>query len=972
MDHRLLFWCFVLPVFLASSLLPLGANAQNRANVWYFGVGNGMDFNGGAPVNITGGKVFSDEGSSVMCDVNGNLLFYCNGDTIWDQNHNPMPNGQGLLGNASTTQSSVIVPNPASNSRYYVFTLDELGAGSGLQSYQVEMVLNGGLGDVIVGSNQALVMPATEKLTAVQHANGTDYWVVVHEWQTNAFYAFLVDLSGIGVPVVSNVGTVHGGALANSLGQMKISPDGKRIAVAGRANHLLEVFDFDAATGIVSNPLTLPTTADFPYGLEFSPDGTKVYMSYWNTWVPRILQFDLNACFPDGVVSSEIVIGTNFFGDPTASLQLAPDGQIYVATQLNGYLGIIHDPNELGLACNYQDSAYFLGGGTCGLGLPNFVTSYFQPAFSYENHCIGDVTSFNVTDTTGLDSITWNFGDPASGGMNTIASLMPGHVFSTNDTFQVQMVKHLTGGGTDTTIRSVIIYGYPTANIGADTTLCVGDSVILNASSPGASYFWVDSANTATVVADTAGIYWVDICLVGCTFRDSIEIYFDNAAPVFSLGPDVSICAGDSLLIDPDLPGVGYLWQDASTDTTQVAFGAGTYWLEASNGCGSNTDTLIVSENNDVPPDLNFAEDTLLCDIGTLNLDATTNGASYLWQDNSTNPTFTVTTPGIYWVQVANSCDTITDSTVVSYGNSPVINLGADTVICDDDTLALTISVDTAAILWHNGSTDSSFTVEGSGQFWVQATNSCGTVSDTISVTDYSTNPPVFELGPDVELCIGETAVLGDSGLVLFNYVWQDGSNQPTLTVSEEGVYSVVASNPCATEQDSVQVFVSKIIALRMPIDSHLCEGETATLIASDTLGATFLWENGSIGSVRSVTEAGAYWFTATDIYGCNYTDSIVITDKCPGEFFAPNVFTPNGDGLNDNFTINARNMLKMELRVYNRWGQVVFSVNQPGKSWDGTSEGGDQPAGVYYWQVQYTGSDQVEHDATGNVTLIR
>src|SRR6186713_1424963 len=151
-------------------LISITAAAQKENNMWYFGKNAGLDFNSGAPVPLTNSAMNTWEGSASVADpVTGNLLFYTNGEFVWNSNHNLMPNGNGLWGQYSSCQSSLIVPVPGNSTNYYVFTTDAATGGfpnAGMMAYSiVDMSLAGGLGDVTV-KNVALFDTTTEKLTA--------------------------------------------------------------------------------------------------------------------------------------------------------------------------------------------------------------------------------------------------------------------------------------------------------------------------------------------------------------------------------------------------------------------------------------------------------------------------------------------------------------------------------------------------------------------------------------------------------------------------------------------------------------------------------------------------------------------------------------------------------------------------------------------------------------------------------------
>ena len=125
-------------------------HAQKEAAIWYFGNNAGLDFNSGAPVPLTDGVLVTDEGCAVISDTFGNLLFYTDGLSVWNRNHQLMPNGTGLLGDPSSSQSAIVIPQPGSSSIFYVFTVDKEGRANGLNYSIVDLTLNGGLGDIAI------------------------------------------------------------------------------------------------------------------------------------------------------------------------------------------------------------------------------------------------------------------------------------------------------------------------------------------------------------------------------------------------------------------------------------------------------------------------------------------------------------------------------------------------------------------------------------------------------------------------------------------------------------------------------------------------------------------------------------------------------------------------------------------------------------------------------------------------------
>lgn len=352
--------------------------AQKESNVWYFGYNAGITFNTNPPSSLPPGPIFIDEGCSSISDSSGNFLFCSDGVTVWDSNHDTMPNGTGLYGSYSSSQSCLIVPYPGNNSKYYVFTAPEMGAGNSLSFSLVDLTLNNGFGDV-TNKNTPLLANSTEKVTAVYHSNGNDIWVLGHTFHSIIFYAYLITDTGINMtPVISSVGSYHGPPADQNIGCLKFSPCGDKLAAAVSYGGFLELYDFDNSTGIVSNPILLGNySGNVPsvFGVEFSPDGSRLYASYPNGNL--LTQYDLTAGSPSAIIASCDTIYYVPLGAIPATLQNGPDGQMYVARAFQNKVACIKNPNQLGAACNFTLNYITLGANSCMIGLPNFLTSYF-------------------------------------------------------------------------------------------------------------------------------------------------------------------------------------------------------------------------------------------------------------------------------------------------------------------------------------------------------------------------------------------------------------------------------------------------------------------------------------------------------------------------------------------------------------------------------------------------------------------
>ncbi|TDT46372.1 gliding motility-associated-like protein [Maribacter spongiicola] len=444
--------------------------AQKEAAIWYFGENAGLDFNSGAPVALLDGQINTHEGCAVISDFNGALLFYTDGITVWNRNHIPMPNGTGLFGDPSAAQSAIIVPHPGIATQFYIFTADQLKGENGINYSLVDISLAGGFGDVIQ-KNIQLVTPATEKLTAVSHANGTDIWVLTHDAYTDAFFAYRVSPAGLDInPVISNVGinlsTYFFQSRFHAPGYIKASPDGTKVAVA-HMGLTTELLDFDSATGVLSNALNLFDLSEaykLFYGVEFSPNSRFLYVANRSQW--DLLQYDTAAA---DIRASRVSIDTEDNGGH--AIQLGIDGKIYIGDYLKPTLSVIENPNLQGLACNLNYNAVDLGGRLSVNGLPPFISSYFQVDIEAEDFCEGSPTTFESAISANPVSTTWDFGDG-----NTSSLENPSHTYASAGDYTVS-VTVTTPKETQTETKDITIFETPLASTINDIESCIEQNI---------------------------------------------------------------------------------------------------------------------------------------------------------------------------------------------------------------------------------------------------------------------------------------------------------------------------------------------------------------------------------------------------------------------------------------------------------------------------------------------------------------
>lgn len=285
-------------------------------------------------------------------------------------------------------------------------------------------------------------------------------------------------------------------------------------------------------------------------------------------------------------------------------------------------------------------------------------------------------------------------------------------------------------------------------------------------------------------------IYFAQVC----KFIDTVVIGF-NPYPTPFLGNDTLFCQGDSLILNAACDSIStFLWNNNSIDSTLTVYNSGIYTVTVSNGNCKGSDSInIVVETY---PVVNLGNDTTICSGNSLILDAGPNSGNYLWNDNTTNQTITVTTTGIYWVNVDNQgCKTSdTVSVIISAGPDPV--LLPDYTFCEGDSVVLDPG-NFASYQWNTGSNKQKISIinPGTNQYTVKVwdNDGCNDTASTV-VTRVEIPIPIITSNKDT-ICFGETAFLEANGGD--NYIWNTGSTGSSIqiTPSKPDNYTVTATN---------------------------------------------------------------------------------------------------------------------------------------------------------------------------------
>lgn len=315
-----------------------------------------------------------------------------------------------------------------------------------------------------------------------------------------------------------------------------------------------------------------------------------------------------------------------------------------------------------------------------------------------------------------------------------------------------------------------------------------------------------------------------------------------------------------------------------------------------------------------------------------------------------------------------SGCDSLVHLTLTVHLN-PTPDLGDDTTLCEGESLTLDPGSYTA-YTWNTGAATRTLTVGQSGLYQVTVTDSNGCqASDARNIA--ITPKPTFTLGKDSTYCPGFTFTYVFN-IANVRYRWSNGDTVNQLTINQPGTYWLQVSRDACTVTDTVQVNEYPRYTLTMPPDTLICLSETFLVDIQQPHFVKYQWSHGPATARVVITEPGTYNVQATDENGCISNGSVVLEKAfCPPAIHWPSAFSPNSDGRNDIFEISSHKVDILEVRIFNRWGAMVFQThgNHP---WDGTFNGTPAPMGTYIIWVSYQDERGQVHRRKANLTLLR
>lgn len=540
------------------------------------------------------------------------------------------------------------------------------------------------------------------------------------------------------------------------------------------------------------------------------------------------------------------------------------------------------------------------------------------------------------------------------------------------------------------------------------TIICLPNPVIFNNNSAnGNSFFWDFGDGTTSTDVNPSHVYGgpgnYTVTLVvsdsnGCFSPDSVE--FDVQIGDFQGGivnPNGSICPGEPFQLEA-FGGANYAWSpatvlDDSTSATPIAtvYSTTTFTVIVSDSCGVDTLQIVLPV---FVSNSSISNDTSICIGNSAQINAT-GGGTYLWTPTTglsdptiANPIATPDSTTLYTVEITSVNGCIKhDSVLVSVYYTPPIPVIPDSLLmCRGTSLDIQVSGGDTYIWSPNyqisSLTGSLVTVSPEDDFtyFCDFFNACGFVRDSVFIDVVEAT---IQAGNDTIICPAESATLWASGGI--SYFWSPSGSLSNAATSQviaspdvSTLYTVVGVDLTGcTDTASVMVGLYPQPFIQTSPDVFAIYGDAIQLTASSTTSGPFIWSPAEYLSCVSCTSPIAmpnqnmtYTVSYTDENGCSASDNVHIYYN--PILYIPNTFTPNGDERNQGFRIYASNIQSFELLIFNRWGELIYTMDDFNDYWDGLYNGLPCQDGTYVWKIRYIDFLDNVYEQTGHINLLR
>ena len=513
-----------------------------------------------------------------------------------------------------------------------------------------------------------------------------------------------------------------------------------------------------------------------------------------------------------------------------------------------------------------------------------------------------------------------------------------------------------------------------TFDFGSDTTLC-GDATLTLILNPevGEVIQWNDMSTNDTLKVDKGGTYFATIDNGQCKFADTILVSYIDLPQNF-LNPALSVCTGDTAVISPGLAGVNYLWRDGTSGPTITAYKSGTFWLRITSGACMAADTIDVAFKP--LPDPGIQKSLSICEGQEVEVTPCCQFDEVKWEDTGLTGLRVFAQPGVFKYTATLSDCQLTDSIIIQEIFLEDVNLGPDLSLCEGGFKHLDAGVENVNTLWSTGSTMKEINVNQTGLYFASISRDGCSKTDSIFIE--------FKVLPDpgtedvYTFCEGAEVMISVPQAAVDSLRWSDGSTLLNKVFSSEGLFGLKAyRNGCMSEN---QFEVKKVVfdAFVENTSFDLCPESEVVLQVINPSGLEIVWSDGSNEDQLKVDESGQ--FTAT-ISSNNCEEQFIFDVKAISctrfEMNFPNIVSLSSfeNNLFLGQVVDGASLNSYEIKVFDRYGSVVFQSNDPAVGWDGKFSKQQVIGGVFTYLVKVNYNDDyvsnVDDSILGSITII-
>jgi gliding motility-associated-like protein len=650
--------------------------------------------------------------------------------------------------------------------------------------------------------------------------------------------------------------------------------------------------------------------------------------------------------------------------------------------------------------------------GTSGTFAPQIAglgshTITFEPADPCFNDTtiviqVQDLPDLAITSPDGfcIDGSPYQFTSAVAGGTWSGPGITAAGVFTpaTAGIGTHVITYQVTGSCPATDTKTIQVHSLPIISAGADAVICSGSTTQLQGSG-GVSYLWspstgINNVNSATPNATPPSNNFtytvVGTDANGCSSSDQVTVTFFAPPTVTASDDPAIICPGTPTPLSATgttangLPGT-YLWSPSTGVTgantanpTMAPYQTTTYTVTFTDNCGlTATDQVVVTTEIFHSVELPTTAQYCFGESVTLNATVTGTSPSLEWSSSvpgfgttpHTSPTLIVTQPGTYILTVTSPMGCIhSDQTQVLEIPLPNPYLPSTMDLCPNKTVTLNAGSNWNQVQWSNGTSGATTTVSAPGVYTATVThNGC---QNTVSSTVVLVNMPVVNLGPDIAICDGTLASFN----IPVSGLWSTGVNSNSIQVSRAGKYYVTVNVGSCVASDTIEVRIKPRPIANLPEQIVGCLEGTITINADNLVNTSYLWSTGETTPMIEVSDFGVYSVTTSNDCGTASDSARAYFQDCTYAIYIPNTFTPDNDGINEVWQISTYNVSKLTLRIFNRWGEAVYTTHDLNPIWTGEANGGEYYVrdGVYSFHMIYETINGELGERSGNIFLLR